>query len=77
MTDEDENVLDVRGDMCPGPALRVEQFLKANASKAPFSVIGDHRPTLESLELLAERFGWTLEFRQEGGDWRVFFTAQE
>ncbi len=68
------DVVDVRGDMCPGPALRVERFLEARASKAPFIVLGDHLPTLESLPLLAARFGWRVEFSEERGEWRARFT---
>jgi len=68
-----ERILDVRGDLCPGPALRVEEFLEQNRERAPFTVLGDHRPTLESLELLAARHGWSVEFEEEGGDWKVRF----
>lgn len=70
----DETILDVRGEMCPGPALRVEKFLRENADRRPFTVIGDHRPILESLPLLAERYGWRVEFVEaQSGDWRVLF----
>jgi TusA-related sulfurtransferase len=68
-------VLDVRGEMCPMPSLRVEQFLKTHASNEPFSVLGDHLPTLESLELLAMRYGWNVAFEQAAdGNWRAGFT---
>lgn len=68
-------VIDVRGEMCPMPSLRVEQFLKTHASGASFIVVGDHLPTLESLELLAARHGWSVAFEQaDDGDWRAVFT---
>ena len=70
----DETIVDVRGEMCPGPAMRVERFLRENADHRPFTVVGDHRPILESLPLLAERYGWRVEFEQApGGDWYVRF----
>jgi hypothetical protein len=70
----DEPIVDVRGELCPGPALRVERFLQANSRRLPFTVIGDHRPGLESLGLLAERYGWQLELEPApGGDWRARF----
>jgi len=70
-------VIDVRGEMCPLPSLRVEKFLRTHASGEPFSVIGDHLPTLESLELLAARHGWTVAFDQEpDGNWRAQFTRR-
>jgi TusA-related sulfurtransferase len=69
-----ETLVDVRGELCPVPAMRVERFLKANAERRPFTVIGDHRPSLESLALLVDRYGWQLEFEPAGdGDWRVRF----
>lgn len=69
-----ETLLDVRGEMCPGPALRVERFLKENPSREPFTVVGDHRPILEALALLGERHGWRVAFEQAaGGDWLVRF----
>jgi TusA-related sulfurtransferase len=71
---EDDAIVDVRGETCPGPALRVERFLQKNAERRPFTVIGDHRPILESLPLLADRYGWVVEFEQvAGGDWHVRF----
>lgn len=72
-----ERVLDVRGEMCPGPAVRVEKFLQENPTRAPFTVIGDHLPTLESLHLLAARYGWSVEFEEQGADWQVRFRPAE
>ena len=71
----EEPVVDVRGNTCPGPALTVEEFIQTKAQRQPFTVLGDHLPTLESLPLLAARHGWTCEFEQDpsSGDWKARF----
>lgn len=72
-----ERTIDVRGDPCALPALRVEKLLAEDASRLPFTVVGDHLPALEPLQLLAVRHGWTVEFGQEeGGYWRASFRPQ-
>lgn len=65
-------IIDVRGEMCPVPAIRVEKHLKG--AQEPFTVVGDHLPTIESLQLLAVRYGWKVEFVQDpSGDWKANF----
>lgn len=71
-----EETIDVRGEICSMPELRVEKFLKENAARAPFTVIVDHRPTLESIRELAARHGWACEVREERrGEWHLRFTV--
>ena len=72
----DRPVVDVRGECCPVPALRVEDHIKSGGRVA-FTVLGDHRPTLESLPLLAVRLGWDCELKEDGnGGWLAEFTPR-
>jgi TusA-related sulfurtransferase len=71
---EGERIVDVRGESCGMPVVRVEKFLKENAERQPFTVLGDHRPLLEPLQILGARHGWTVEIQQdESGNWRARF----
>lgn len=63
-------VVDVRGETCPVPSLRLQEFLASNPSRAPFTVVGDHLPSMESMRHVAERAGWACEFAQRAdGAW--------
>ena len=73
----EEPVLDARGELCPGPVLKVEGFLRRNPGRAPFSVLVDHRAAAESLESLALLHGWRLEVEQQAGECRVRFLPIE
>lgn len=65
-----EETVDVRGEVCSMPELKVEKFLRS--ARAPFTVLGDHRPTMESIRDLASRAGWACEIeRDEAGNWRA------
>jgi len=70
----EETTIDIRGEPCGMPILRVEKFLRENRSRAPFTVLGDHAQTMEQLELLAARYGWICEVSQdEKRNWRARF----
>jgi TusA-related sulfurtransferase len=64
-------VIDIRGEPCGMPVLRVEREL---ASKAAFTVLGDREDTMDQLQLLAARHGWRCEVTREGPDWRAEFS---
>jgi TusA-related sulfurtransferase len=70
-----EVILDARGEQCPVPSLKVEQFLKAHPGHGPFSVLVDHRASVESLEVIAALYGWQLEVEESRGEWCVRFVA--
>ena len=65
--------VDIRGEPCGMPVLRVEKFLLEKSGGAPFTVVGDDAQTMEQLGLLASRHGWSCEVRREGRDWRAEF----
>jgi TusA-related sulfurtransferase len=71
-----EAVIDIRGEPCGMPVLRVEKFLRENAARAPFTVLGDHEQTMDQLQMLALRYGWTCDVRRDpDGSWRASFRA--
>ncbi len=73
----DGEVLDIRGEPCGMPVLRVERFIEDHEPRAPFTVLGDVEQTVEQLQLLAQRLGWTVELSREGGPiWRAVFTPR-
>lgn len=70
--------VDIRGEPCGMPVLRVERFLKERSGGNPFAVLGDHEDTMEQLRFLAARHGWTCEVIREGpGVWRAEFRPAE
>ena len=71
----EEEILDLRGEICALPELRVEKFIRANAGRRPFVVLLDHRPTLESVQALAARSGYRCDVAEEKGILRARFTA--
>lgn len=67
-------VVDIRGEPCGMPALRVEKVMDHDAQGAPFTVIGDRDETLDQLRLLAARKGWTCEAAASAAlPWRARF----
>ena len=65
--------IDIRGEPCGMPVLRVEKHLLEKSQGAPFAVIGDDPQTMDQLRLLAARHGWTCDVAREGRDWRAAF----
>jgi TusA-related sulfurtransferase len=62
--------VDIRGEPCGLPVIRVERVLKDGQ---PFAVLGDQEQTMDQLRLLAMRHGWTCEVSKEGADWKAEF----
>ena len=66
--------IDIRGEPCGMPVLRVEKFLLRKSGGAAFAVIGDDAQTMDQLRLLASRHGWSCEVTPEGPrDFRAAF----
>ncbi len=73
---ESGEAIDIRGEPCGMPALRVEKFMDGNRARAPFSVIADDRAALETIEALAARRGFTCAVESEPSrGWRGRFRA--
>ena len=62
--------VDIRGEPCGMPVVRVERVLDDGR---PFAVLGDQEQTMEQLQLLALRRGWTCVVSKEGADWKAEF----
>lgn len=68
-----EELLDLRGEPCGMPLVRVEKHLLASGGQ-PFLVWGDELATLEALQVVALRRRWACDVLwQEGFDWRARF----
>lgn len=66
--------VDIRGEPCGMPVLRVEKFLKEQSGGAAFTVLGDDAQTMDQLQLLAARHGWTCDVKPDGPrDFRAEF----
>ena len=69
--------IDIRGEPCGMPVLRVEKFLLEKSGGAPFTVVGDDAQTLDQLRLLAARHGWRCEVAAQGkGEFRAAFAKK-
>ena len=66
-------MIDIRGEPCGMPILRVENFLTKESGGRPFAVLGDHEQTMDQLRLLALKHRWTCEVAREGADWKAEF----
>jgi hypothetical protein len=67
-------IIDIRGEPCGMPALRVEKFLIEKSGRAPFTVFGDDAWTMDQMRLLAARHGWQCEVARDGPlDWHAEF----
>ncbi len=69
----DAPVVDIRGEPCGMPVLRVEAFLLGDSGGRAFVVLGDHEQTMDQLRLLAATHRWTCAVSREGPDWRAEF----
>ena len=69
--------VDIRGEPCGMPVLRVEKFLLEKSGGSPFAVVGDDAQTMDQLRLLAARHGWTCEVSPQGsGEFRAAFAKK-
>jgi TusA-related sulfurtransferase len=66
-------MIDLRGEPCGMPVLRVEAHLTKEADGRPFTVLGDQEQTMDQLRLLAMKHRWTCEVSRSGADWRAEF----
>ena len=66
------DVVDIRGEPCGMPVVRVERHLEASGGR-PFRVLGDEEATMDQLRLLAAKHGWRCEVARDGRDWRAEF----
>ena len=68
-----ERCVDIRGEPCGMPVLRVEEYLLKQSGGQAFTVLGDHEQTMDQLRLLAAKHRWSCDVAREGADWRAEF----
>ena len=66
-------IIDIRGEPCGMPVLRVERYLLKKSGNKGFKVYGDDEQTMDQLRMLALKHGWACEVAREGEEWRADF----
>ena len=69
-------IVDIRGEPCGMPVLRVERFLEKKSGGKGFTVYGDLEETMDQLRMLALKHGWACEVAREGDEWRADFSPR-
>lgn len=65
-------ILDVRGEMCPYPAMRTREFLAKLPPDEVLEVLTDHPPALGTVPFEGARRGYEAEIDPAGpGEWRI------
>ncbi|HVE40716.1 MAG TPA: sulfurtransferase TusA family protein [Planctomycetota bacterium] len=65
--------VDIRGEPCGMPVVRVEKYLLKESGGASFVVLGDDATTIDQLRLLATKHGWSCEVTPLGREYRAQF----
>jgi tRNA 2-thiouridine synthesizing protein A len=64
--------LDVRGEMCPYPAMKAKEALKKLPAAERLDVITDHAPALSTVPWEGAKLGFASEVEPLGpGEWRI------
>lgn len=64
--------LDVRGEMCPYPAMKAKEALQGLNGQDSLEVLTDHAPALSTVPWEGAKLGFTSEMTVEGrGEWRI------
>jgi tRNA 2-thiouridine synthesizing protein A len=67
-----EMELDVRGEMCPYPAMKAKDALKKLPAGATLDVLTDHAPALSTVPWEGAKLGFTSSIDITGsGQWRI------
>ena len=74
----DPIVLDVRGEICPGPLLKTREAMDAAAGGQAVEVLTDFLPAVLNLTNAAMKLGWDIRVRRiAAGEWRVELARSE
>ncbi len=64
--------LDVRGEMCPYPAMKAKEALKKLPSAERLDIITDHAPALSTVPWEGAKLGFASEIEITApGEWRI------
>ena len=73
---ENENILDVRGEICPYPMLKTNKELDA-VNSPELKVLTDHSPALMTIPPQAIKRGYSCEIEETSqGEWSIKLTKQ-
>mgnify|MGYP001135287859 CR=1 FL=1 len=73
---ENENILDVRGEICPYPMLKTNKELDA-VNSPELTVLTDHSPALMTIPPQAIKRGYSCEIEETSqGEWIIKLTKQ-
>ncbi len=71
---ENENILDVRGEICPYPMLKTNKELDA-VNSPELKVLTDHSPALMTIPPQAIKRGYSCEIEETSqGEWSIKLT---
>lgn len=64
--------LDVRGEMCPYPAMKTKDALKKLKGDEPLVILTDHAPALSTVPWEGAKQGYAFSIDAAGpGEWRI------
>jgi len=73
---ENENILDVRGEICPYPMLKTNKELDT-VNSHELKVLTDHSPALMTIPPQAIKRGYSCEIEElSQGEWTIKLTKQ-
>ncbi|MBI3127132.1 MAG: sulfurtransferase TusA family protein [Candidatus Tectomicrobia bacterium] len=68
-----EKTLDLRGDVCPGPLIQVQEAVSQAERGDSFLVLVDYPLAAESIARWAEGEGYAVSIGQRRGEWEIRF----
>ncbi|MFB0900590.1 MAG: sulfurtransferase TusA family protein [Dehalococcoidia bacterium] len=73
---DNKKLLDVRGEICPYPMIKTNQFLDQNIENIQqVEVITDHPPALSTIPPEAIKRGFACEINEtKNGEWAILLT---
>ena len=72
---ENNVVLDMRGEICPYPMLKTNEYLDKNVSVKILEVITDHSPALSTIPPQAIKRGYEVEISEiDSSEWKIILS---
>tara|TARA_B100000214_G_scaffold375424_1_gene361688 strand:- start:460 stop:687 length:228 start_codon:yes stop_codon:yes gene_type:complete len=72
---ENNAVLDLRGEICPYPMLKTNEYLDKNVSVKILEVITDHSPALSTIPPQAIKRGYEVEISEiDSSEWKIILS---
>ena len=72
---ENNVVLDLRGEICPYPMLKTNEYLDKNVSVKILEVITAHSPALSTIPPQAIKRGYEVEISEiDSSEWKIILS---